>query len=432
MVEKIKNTIKIKFVSDSLLTIISHVFIGVSGLIINTIVAVNYESSGLGIFSQGLSLYMLISLLSAFGIQISAQKHASQFVNDSDKLGTIFTTSLWAVIFMSFLVGIAFYTVLELLPNIFSSEEVYSFIKIMGLAIPFFAINKTINGFFVGLRSMKTYAFIRLLRWVGIVLGVVYLSINQFPLNDIGKLFFYTEILLLIILLILSRQYWGAFSVQWVKDHIVFGYKNILAGFVGDFATRAPIIIVGYISGNEASGLFAYALTFARSILMIPQALQKSFNPIFTKNWYEENMDKIHENIFKVFQVCSYTILPAFILLYIFFQSYTTFFMPPEYLKLSTVMLVLFVGSGSIFLFGPFSTLLIMTGHLYTNLLRVILFTIMNLLFTIIFGKYYGNLGVAFAVSLSMVLNIFMLNFFYQKKLNLQLFRLTIGKLIFH
>ena len=430
MVEKIKNTIQIKFVSDSLLTIISHVLVGISALIINTIVAVKYGSNGLGIFSQGLSVYMLISLLSSFGIQISVQKHASQYGDDNLQLNEIFINSIYAVIVMSAFTVSIFYLFLKYFPNAFPNPEVYSFIKIICIATPLFAINKTMNGFFVGLRAMKTYASIRLIRWLALVGGITYLSSSQFKLNAIGKLFIGIEGLLFIILLFMTVRYWGTFSWHWIKSHIIFGTKNILAGFVGDFATRVPILIIGYISGNEASGLFAYALTFARSILMIPQALQKSFNPIFTKNWYENNVEKIHENIFKVFKVCIYTIFPAFFLLFIFFQVYTMYFMPPEYLQLSSIMLILFIGSGSIFLFGPFSTLLIMTGHLYTNLIRVVLFSILNLIFTFSLGYTFGNLGVAIAVSLSMIINIFMLDYFYKKKLNIPLFQMTFGKLL--
>ena len=150
MIEKIKNAIQIKFVGDSLLTTISHAFIGISGLIINTIVAIHYGANGLGIFSQGLSVYMLVSLFSTFGIHISTQKYASQYSNNPEQLRSILINSIIAVVMMSTVVMGTFYLFLEVFPLVSPSQEVYSFIKVICIAAPFFALNKTLNGFFVG------------------------------------------------------------------------------------------------------------------------------------------------------------------------------------------------------------------------------------------------------------------------------------------
>ncbi|MBT6158518.1 MAG: oligosaccharide flippase family protein [Candidatus Marinimicrobia bacterium] len=431
MIEKIKNAIQIKFVGDSLLTTISHAFIGISGLIINTIVAIHYGANGLGIFSQGLSVYMLVSLFSTFGIHISTQKYASQYSNNPEQLRSILINSIIAVVMMSTVVMGTFYLFLEVFPLVSPSQEVYSFIKVICIAAPFFALNKTLNGFFVGVRSIKIYAAIRLLRWLFLVLGIIYFSIYHFKLENIGRLFITIEILLLFILIIFSKNYWGGFSWKWVKEHIAFGAKNILAGFIGDFGTRVPILIIGYIAGNEASGLFAYVLTFSKSILMIPQALQKNFNPVFTKNWYENKLDKISLNIHQIFKVCAYTVLPVMFLLYLFFIGYTTLLMPPKYLDQSLTLLLLLIGSGAVYLYGPFSTLLIMTGHLYTNLLRVLIFTGINVFFSYVLGLHYGIFGVAIAVSLSLVIDAFACDYFYKTKLNIKLFKLTIGQLFY-
>jgi O-antigen/teichoic acid export membrane protein len=431
LIEKIKNTFQIKFVGDSLLTTMSHAFIGISGLIINTVLAIHYGSNGLGVFSQGLSVYMLLSLFSTFGIHISVQKYASQYSNNPEQLSAILVNSIIAAVMMSTVVMGTFYLFLEVFPLALSSQEVYSFIKVICVASPFFALNKTLSGFFVGIRSMKIYAAIRLLRWLLLVLGIIYFSTFHFKLESIGRLFIIVEILLLFILIVFTKNYWGIFSWKWVKRHIVFGFKNILAGFVGDFGTRVPILIIGYIAGNEASGLFAYVLTFAKSILMIPQALQKNFNPVFTKNWYENKFDKISLNIHQVFKVSVYTVLPVMFLLYIFFMSYTSLFMPPKYLDQTPTLLILLIGSGAVYLYGPFSTLLIMTGYLYTNLLRVLIFTGINVFFSYALGLHYGIFGTAIAISLSLVMDVFACNYFYKIKLDIKLIELTVGQLFF-
>ena len=197
MIEKIKNTFQIKFVGDSLLTTMSHAFIGISGLIINTVLAIHYGSNGLGIFSQGLSVYMLLSLFSTFGIHISVQKYASQYSNNPEQLSAILVNSISAAVIMSTVVMGTFYLFLEVFPLALSSQEVY---------------------------SMKLYAAIMLLRWLFLVLGIIYFSTYHFKLESIGRLFITVEILLLFILIVFTKNYWGIFSWKWVKEHIAFGF----------------------------------------------------------------------------------------------------------------------------------------------------------------------------------------------------------------
>jgi len=420
--------LKTKFVSDSILTIISHFFVGISGLIINSIVGVNFLANGLGIFSQGLSIYLLISLLANFGIHTSAQKHASQFAESKEKLKTIFVSALIATGLISVMITGMFYLFLSFKPFLFKSLEITNFVKNICFAIPLFALNKTLNSFMVGLRRMQIYAAVRATRWLFIVLGIIVLvSIDQ-PLQTIPFLFIITELFLFLYLVITCRLYWGGLNTLFIKTHITFGVKNIMAGFVGEFVTRTPILIIGYMSGNEAAGHFAYVLTFARSILMIPAAIQRSFNPVFTKLWYEPNIEKININISKVFKVCLLTLIPIFTGLYCLFWAYTYFVMPVEYLQLHWILFVLLIGMSTTYVYGPFSTLLIMTGHLYSNLIRVSIFAFINLSLMLLLISDYGNMGVAYAITISMILNLVILDYFYAKILNIQLFKITLFK----
>jgi len=94
-------------------------------------------------------------------------------------------------------------------------------------------------------------------------------------------------------------------------------------------------------------------------------------------------------------------------------------------------LLILLIGSGAVYLYGPFSTLLIMTGYLYTNLLRVLIFTGINVFFSYALGLHYGIFGTAIAISLSLVMDVFACNYFYKIKLDIQLIKLTVGQLFF-
>jgi hypothetical protein len=48
-----------------------------------------------------------------------------------------------------------------------------------------------------------------------------------------------------------------------------------------------------------------------------------------------------------------------------------------------------------------------------------------------VLGLHYGIFGVAIAVSLSLVIDAFACDYFYKTKLNIKLFKLTIGQLFY-
>ena len=105
------NFYKIKFIRDSFFTLISHLILGISGLLLNTIISNYYGISELGVVNQSLSIFMIITTLSNFGIQTSSQKHSSQFANSSEKLKIIFTSSIIATIVTSIIIIFFFFII---------------------------------------------------------------------------------------------------------------------------------------------------------------------------------------------------------------------------------------------------------------------------------------------------------------------------------
>ena len=99
--------------------------------------------------------------------------------------------------------------------------------------------------------------------------------------------------------------------------------------------------------------------------------------------------------------------------------------MPPEYLFLHPLLGILMIGMGTIYLFGPFATFLIMTDNLNTNLFRVSISTLLHFGFIFLFIHDYGNTGVAAAISISMIINLFIMDYLYKREINIHLFKNT-------
>lgn len=427
-IEKIKNLFSIKFVKDTGFTIGSHFLVGISGLLINTIIGNNYGVASLGIINQALSIYMILALVSNFGIQTSAQKHTSQHLSDKNLVKTIFSNAVIATLLSSLLIIIVFLVLVNLFPKIISSEELWSVVKILIFGVPLFALNKTINDFMTGMREMKIYSIVRVIRWTTIILLIFYANATNRSIITIAYSFIVSEVLILIYFLFRTKEFWGNIQLKWIYKHLSFGVKTIMAEFIATFNTRIPILIIGFILGDEAAGYYSYIEVFAFSILMISSALQKNFNPLFTKLWYENNISSIEIKIRQVFKISSIILLPILVLLYAFYYIYTSYVMISDYLDYSLVLIVLFLGVGLRFLFGPFFTFLIMANYLYANLLRAVIYASVNIILIIVFLKLFGLIGVPLAYTISLIINILILNYLYIKKMDLNLFKIILKK----
>lgn len=426
MINLYKKIREIKFVKDTILTMFSHFFVGISGLVINTIVGNHYHAEGLGLLNQALTIYMLLSLVSNLGIQTSVQKYASQYSGDLDALKNIFSAAVIATTSSGLVVFVIFYGSLIFYPIWLSSKELTQIVLVLIIAAPLFAINKTISNFLVGLRCMIVYANIRILRWVVIIASILYMHRNSHPLENIGFFFIFIESIILFYFIIIYHKYWGSIKKDWVITHLTFGVKSILGEFMSTFNTRTPILIIGYMLGNIAAGYFSYVESFARSVLMISSALQKNFNPIFTRLWYESKFDEVQQKMVKVFKYSLYSIGPLFLGLVTFFYFYTKMFMPIEYHGLYDILGVFLIGVGVMYIYSPFSTLLVMSGFLNINLLRITLFASVNIILTLLLVYYIGLIGAPIAFTLATFFNLFLLIVMYERKLNIPILKLFI------
>jgi O-antigen/teichoic acid export membrane protein len=108
-IKKVKNLFNVKLVKDASFTIRSHFTEGISGLLINTVIGNHLGVGNLGIINQGLSIYMILALLSNFRIQTSAQKHTSQHSDNDGLIKGIFSNAIVARSLSSCVVVFSFF-----------------------------------------------------------------------------------------------------------------------------------------------------------------------------------------------------------------------------------------------------------------------------------------------------------------------------------
>lgn len=423
--DKINSIKGSKFIIDSSWTIVSHLIVGISGLLINTLVGIHYNVKGLGVLNQSLSIYLILTVFANFGIQSSIHKYTSQYSENDEEIKRIFSSAILTTFIASLITTFIFYLVTVNFSFVYKSDEVKELTNILLFAVPLFSLNKTMNNFLAGKRSMKKYSLIRMSRWIFVICFILFFIFTSRDLNLIGFAFILTELLLLVYFVIILKPYYSSFTLLWVKKHCSFGSQSILIDVVASFNTRIPILLIGYSLSDSLAGYYSYIETFVFSVMLISGALQKNFNTVYTKLWYAKKNNEINKKITKVFKVSSIISLPLFIGAFAFYFFYTKLFMQQEYLNYSLETFSLLISIWITFILVPFSTLLIMSGYLKLNILRVAIILFINIFFISLLLKPFGLYGVAISLFFSSLIDLFLLQVFYVKKLNINIINKT-------
>ena len=209
------NTYKSKFAKDTGIIVASHLLVGISGLLLNTLVGSFYGVSNLGIFNQAISIYLILTLVANFGIQTSAQKFGAQYSADTNQLKIVFSSGIFATLISSTTIVLSVAIYLKFFPGAYISKALLDTVYLLVAAVPFFALNKTMNNFLVGIRKVKTYALMRLLRWVLIVLICLYMSLKGYSFRWIPYSFVFSEIFITLYLLFETRKFFVLCKSEW-------------------------------------------------------------------------------------------------------------------------------------------------------------------------------------------------------------------------
>ena len=424
-IASIKKLLLNKFAKDSVWVVSSHFLVGISGLAINTIIGLNYHAAGLGIFNQSLAIYMLAVIIANAGIQTSVQKHIAQFSDEILIIKQVFYASLLATVVTSLLLTIFGYMLVVYYVDNIVDSKILDILKLMFFAVPLFAVNKTINNFYVGLRKINIYSSIRVTRWLLIISGIFIFSINNNPLGEIGYIFIGVELLLLLLLLTVSRKYIDIFnaSAAWIVRHIKFGLKSIVTELTATLNSAAPVLIIGSVVGNAAAGYFSFYEVFAKSILMISSAFQTNFNPIFTKLWFTSDKSKIVLKINKLLKVQAYLLAPIILFVTISGYFYTYYFMSADYLQYYYLLILYLLGSSVVYLYGPYAGMLIMSEHLLLNFFRALVFLVTHVIMLFYLVNINGLAGAPIAFFVATIVNLAMYVLIYSRVLDLKLNR---------
>ena len=405
-----------KFVKDMIWSITATVVVGFSSLLIQTLIGAYYNSAAIGLYALIFAYYIFLTALANFGIEVSILKHVAEFSSDKEKLCSLYTSAQMLTIATSLIVVLLTYFTIVSYSIIFSSQDVANGLLYFLPAIFFFSLNKNSNNFDCGLRRIKLYSIVRAFRWTAIVSIIFCILFFDYEYSYIFLTFSLVELLICIYFIVSHRKHIVNINIyNWIKVHFKYGYTTVIGSLMGVLTSHILVLISGFYLTKSETGIISFMVTFSYIFLLISSSIQINFNPIFAKEWAKRNLEKINEDIRKIFKTILPPSLPALIGIVVLYYYYITFFMPIEFKSTLGLFVAIAIGTGINLIFSWPAPIVVMSGKIYENLIRNVLIFTANILLSLTFISFFGLNGVAFSSLLFSLVAIF-INYYFIKK----------------
>jgi O-antigen/teichoic acid export membrane protein len=406
--------------------LLSAFTLGVSGIIVNVTIGDIYHVDGLGLFSQAVASYMIISILAAFGIQTSIIKSTAELVEDQDKLNQSITGALLSIFLTSSFVTIIALLFLFLTDGFFKNKEVAILLQYMLSGLVLFSLNKVLMGFLNGLRSMKFYALIQSARWVILLLLILLLSLGKQKLNIVVLSFPLTELFVLCLVFAYSRKY---FRIDfrnlkpWMRTHLLFGGQSVLIDSVSELNAQISIILIGYFLTDRDAGNYSLAFSITRGFWMITSIIQLNFNPIIANLWAQGRLQDLKQYFLQIKKVTLLIMIPLLLVAFFLYPIFIHIFMTnsSSYEPSIPVFSILLFGVAVFSSYYSVGAMLTMTGHQAEALKLLLLMLFINVSTSIFFIHWLQLIGAAIATSIYYIALTVLLVVFIRKKTGFQI-----------
>jgi O-antigen/teichoic acid export membrane protein len=291
-----------KFNIDVLWNICSLVILGLSGMILNSLIISKRGAEALGVFNEVFAFYIVASQLAVGGLQLSALKHCSYEQDNPATCALIASSALAIVAILSCSVCFCLYSLRDLIGNAFNSSSIASGLAYVIPGLFFFSLNKVLLMVLNGLRYMRAYAIFQAMRYIFILLGVVFIIFGGYSSSFLPLSLTVSETLLFFALMkyVNSSLFRLTFCCSdemmiWYRRHIIFGSRGFLSGVFLEMNTRVDILLLGYFMSERTVGIFSFASIFAEGFAQLNMVIRQNVDPIVGRCFAEGNLQRIEE-----------------------------------------------------------------------------------------------------------------------------------------
>ncbi len=424
---KLRKLLHFKFVKDSVWTLISYAILSISGVLANVIIGNAYGATGLGIFSQALAIYMILSLIGVFGLNISVLKHIAHHSSEIEVQKSIFTTAALMAFVISLIISSITLFTANLFPASFFNAEVTKATSFMVYSLPFFVQNKIFTSLANGMRQMKIYSLVQSSRWI-LIIGFIFISfILDKSVYYLSFCFLFSEVLIFLFFTLYYFKYFTlrALNKSWYKKNFVFGSKSVLLGFVNEANNRIDIFFIGFFLTNHYVGIYSFASSFIKGFLSLTAVVQLNINPIISDLWRKNDIDAIRKYTRRVSRIMIIIVTPLILLLGLAYPLFIYIFMTEKiYLQYLPVFYILLSGVFIRAIYNFAGAYLSMADLLNVSLKNLLLVLSYNAFSCFLLIHFFGFYGAALSTASTYVFSVLLMHYFIKKRMGIELLQL--------
>jgi O-antigen/teichoic acid export membrane protein len=408
-----------KKIRDFQLSFVSLATSSFAHLLLRIVVGKELGPSGLGLYTMIFTIYILEMQIAGFGIDSAMIKYIAEYHENKPKIKEYISSGVIGAILNGSIVGLLLYMLSGYISiNFFHNPEMIPLLKITSFCLPFIAVQKTVLGFFVGLRKMKLYAIanISLNMFVMILSVILVLSLKMEVRGAVIGFVVPTIIIGLLSLITVKGYFTTNFSIikKVLKDVSVFGFYATLSTSIGQLNTEINTLMIGHFMDKTTVGYFAVAALLIEGMKLIPNSVDTiTFSHIasyYGSRNYEFLSQYIKEIMYKVFIIS----IAESLGLILFGQFIIETFFGNSFLPAYPPLLILLIGCSISAPVLAISSVLPAIGEVKLTSKILIICFVTNIFLNILLIPKYGMIGAAVALSISSV-SLALLTFYFIK-----------------
>lgn len=402
---------------ESMAGISAVVFIGTilgkaSKYAVNILIARGFGPAGLGIFSVGLILMNVASILSRGGMDTGLRKIIPKY-NAIDSKSIVDYSTQFAMIsgvVFSIAISSAILVFDETLLGLFSSKNINS-LRYFVLGIPAFTLLTLQSGIFDGLKRPEIKALLhQVVQPLIAIIGIAIAS-HVYESLPISILAYIISIVLTSIVGLYILSNYVEFRVDTPKPQIIKELYSeslplLLISAAQYLTIWTDIIVLSIFFPSKLVGTYQAAYQVSTLITLVLVAVNSIFPSIASEKYSQGNKEELQETYRHT--VKWITLATAFLLTNgIIFRKELLQVFGDGFTGGSNILIVLFIGQFIASIAGPAGYLLIMSDNQKVESSNHLVVFVLNLLLNLILTPIYGPMGAAVATSISLsALNI--------------------------
>jgi O-antigen/teichoic acid export membrane protein len=282
---------------------ICFAILGISGVLANHLTAHFYGASGVGIFNQIFSFYIVFSQLAVFGIHLSVQRILPTVMDSKDSakeqvLSALLAASGFSAISTLFMVVLA-----PWLSRWMSSPELESGLISAAIGLFFFGMNKVLLAVLNGASKNLIFFILQSLRMVLILAGVVIVGRGGYSSGTLGWSFTIAETLVFLFAAFSARSFlyqkWNSTRLAaHAKSHLRFGFQALPSNIFTEMNSRVDVIILGFFFSDARVGIYSFIATIAEGVYHLCIFQRALYNPKLASLFHRGNTSEFKTLIF--------------------------------------------------------------------------------------------------------------------------------------